>query len=160
MRRPLRSTALAAALLLTGCASHTAAPSRAAAPATPSLPGTGADHGDPTTVPTGPAPGALAPEDVASMAVGVFCDHDPDPGHWWDTLAPHLSPQARTAYAGTDPATVPCHQVTGPPTPTDAGTTALARVQIPTDAGGYVVLESLTDAATWQVERITPADDQ
>lgn len=145
--RLTRSTALAAALLAAGCSAHATHP----APSTP--PPTGMDA-DPTgPVATGPAPGAEPAALVAGDAVGIFCDHDPDPVHWWAVLAPHLSGTARVAYAGTDPGNVPGTRVTAPAVTGPAPASTLAAVQVPTDAGTYGVLLSVDDAGAWQVER-------
>ena len=82
---------------------------------------------------------------------------------WWGELEPLLSPAARTAYAGTDPASVPASAVTGPAVllddtdGPDAASPWLAHVEVQTDVGRYVVLLSRTgDGSPWLVERLTP----
>lgn len=79
------------------------------------------------------------------------------PNQWFAGLAPLLSPQARPAYAGTDPATVPVHILIGAPTVDPSSTAYLTTVDQVTDAGRYQVLCSRADDGRWQVERIVPA---
>lgn len=83
----------------------------------------------------------------------------PTLGHdtWWAELEPQLSAQAQRDYAYVDPANVPATAVTGAASIVEESSAYLARVQVPTDAGLYVVVLSRLDgAAPWLTERITP----
>lgn len=148
-RRALtRSTAFAALALLAACSHPTTPAAVATAP-----PPTGMDA-DPTAVATGPAPGVVPPELVADAAVGEFTDHDPDPAHWWSQLSLRMATSAQAqAYAGTDPANVPGTTVLGAGVIEPSPSPALATVDVPTDAGTYRVLLSVSEAGTWRVER-------
>lgn len=76
------------------------------------------------------------------------------PARWWRGLSSLLSPAARIAYTGTDPATIPVRSVTGPATMAPSSLPALARVSVPTDVGAYLVVLSRTPQAPgWLVER-------
>ena len=99
--------------------------------------------------------GALITADAAMRA---FAQPQVSSAAWWAGLAPLLSPVAAQAYQGTDPATVPAHQVTGPARLTgDPGTPYLVRVAVPTDVGIYLVLLSRAgQSRPWLVERLTP----
>lgn len=154
------------AIALPGCSSSsasvdgkpnvlTAEPSPAAGP----IPVEHADVGhDDILVTPGPAPtwdeaAVVAAGRSAQDAVAAFVS-DADDAVWWTTVSPLLSPTAQQAYVGTDPAEVPGSTVLDVPTVLDAGSAYLARVLVPTDAGGYEVLLSRTEAdAPWLVER-------
>ena len=60
---------------------------------------------------------------------------------WWATVQPYLTSQAAADYAGTDPANVPFTSVTGVGVvvPVDAPDSLVTMVQVPTDAGPYLV---------------------
>jgi hypothetical protein len=76
---------------------------------------------------------------------------------WWAELRPLFTPSGAVAYEGTNPARVPVRSVTGPGTLVDDTSPYLARVQVPTNAGMYVVLLARsTSDAPWLVERLTP----
>ena len=76
---------------------------------------------------------------------------------WWATVQPYLSSQAAADYAGTDPANVPFTSVTGAGVvvPVDAPDSLVTMVQVPTDAGPYLVeIRSTPEGLT--VIRATP----
>lgn len=79
------------------------------------------------------------------------------PARWWSAAARYLSPQAVHDYADTAPTAVPFTEVTGPARPavTDAPGGALVAVEIPTDAGVYLV-ELIPTPTGWQVTHATP----
>lgn len=166
MRPPRLATPLLALTLLTGCAAHTT--TTAGPPADPATPvastpapspvpvGVPLDSGDPTPPPsTAPEASPDAPT-VAVAAVTAFAHPALPYDTWWAGLAPYLSPTARTAYAGTDPTLVPATAVTGTPVDVGSASAYLDTVQVPTDAGVYVVLCSRTEDGSWQVEQLTP----
>lgn len=78
---------------------------------------------------------------------------------WWSAVRPHLTATAAADYSGTDPQQVPFTRVTGPPSiiPTDAPTSVLVAVRVPTDAGTYRV-ELQTDADGIHVARAFPEE--
>lgn len=93
---------------------------------------------------------------IAARAVAAFARPGLSAQEWMAGLAPFLSEQAMSDYAGTDPANVPATRVTGPvrvmPQPSDR----LAGCGVPTDAGEYqVLLSRLPERPDWRVERIT-----
>lgn len=95
---------------------------------------------------------------AATAAVTAFARPGAAAADWWARLSPLLSPAARTAYAGTDPAEIPAHAVTGQARPGTSPSPFLASVFVPTDAGEYAVLLVRTAAGSpWLVERISAA---
>jgi hypothetical protein len=162
-RRVAAATALAAALVLGGCAAvpERAQPEPTAASASPA-PEPGDAH---AALPAPPAPpteddaSQQAALDAATAAVTAFARPALDPAQWWTELAPLLSPAAAVAYEGTDPQAVPASAVTGPARPTPSVSGYLSTVLVPTDAGEYaVLLVREGDGSPWLVERFTPVD--
>lgn len=171
------ATALAATVLLTGCTGQQATPSArdaaqgaaspdpaAELPAPPQPPVTveGPTDEDEELPPAEPYPtwDAQAREQAvqaATAAMTAFARPQLDATRWWAELSPLLTPAAAVAYQGTDPAEVPARAVTAPGALVDDTSTYLAGVQVPTDAGPYLVLLSRDGAgAPWLVERLTP----
>lgn len=76
---------------------------------------------------------------------------------WWATVQPYLTSQAAADYAGTDPANVPFTSVTGAGVvvPVDAPDSLVTMVQVPTDAGPYLV-EIRSTPEGLKVTRATP----
>ena len=96
---------------------------------------------------------------AAQEAMTVFARPTIDPGTWFADLAPLLTPEARSAYYGTDPANVPAHAITAPGRAEASPSAYLAHVTVPTDVGDYRVLLSRQDGSTgWLVETLTPPD--
>ncbi|KDP89790.1 hypothetical protein W824_14955 [Clavibacter cf. michiganensis LMG 26808] len=102
------------------------------------------------------------PEDraLAFEAATDFCRPDVDSGTWQRALDPLLTGEARTLYAATDPANVPCAGVM------DAGgsvgdqrTATDAAWQLDAAVGGPVTVTLHRDgpAAPWEVSYIDPA---
>jgi hypothetical protein len=126
--------------------------------------GTGAvpedkDAGSSLVPPTDDDASARAALDAASTAVAAFARPDLTAPAWWGGLSPLLTPAAVVAYAGTDPAEVPAHRVTGSARAGTSRSPFLASVFVPTDAGDYAVLLVRTDAAApWLAERFVLAD--
>lgn len=103
---------------------------------------------------------ALGPDDreaarrTARAAMSAYARPHAGPARWWQDLSPLLSPEARTAYTGTDPAGIGVRTVTGPAALAPSSLPALARVSVPTDVGVYLVVLSRTPQASgWRVER-------
>ena len=78
---------------------------------------------------------------------------------WWAGVSPLLSPSAVVAYAGTDPAEVPAHRVTGAARVGTSPSAFLASVFVPTDAGDYAVLLVRADAAWPTADTIVTGDN-
>jgi hypothetical protein len=93
----------------------------------------------------------------ALEAMRAFARPDLPVARWWAELSPLLTPAARYAYDGTDPANVPVRRVIGGASRVQSATPYLATVRVRTDIGSYRVLLVRTGAgAPWFVERITP----
>lgn len=76
---------------------------------------------------------------------------------WWAGVKPLMTSQAAADYEGTDPVNVPFTTVTGPPVvvPLEAPDTLATAVQVPTDAGPYLV-EIRTTPDGLRVARAAP----
>lgn len=97
---------------------------------------------------------------AAETVMAAFARPDLDVEAWWAGVEPLLSPQAAQDYAYVDPASVPATEVTGPAVLVQDTSAYVAGVQVPTDAGDYLVVLSRADgAAPWLVERVTPPDE-
>lgn len=160
--------ALAFATTLAGCAS---VPSPASsAPATPpvgvrvlgddqapaeSLDELRAADAAPQAIPTPGAAHDAAALTQALTTLRAWADSALPPDRWRAQLAPLMSGPGLAALAGTNPAAVPVHQVTGGRV-VGAGTAYLAWVTADTDAGTWWVLVSWQPATGhWLTERIT-----
>ena len=156
-----------AAFTLSGCVGSLDTPppagpssSSSAGPVT-STPDEETPHDDATVAPvpeagTGSAAAAIA---AAEKVMTVFGQPDLDPDTWIRNLYPLLSQAGAAAYEGTDPATVPVHQVTGPGTALAGSTEVALVIRVPTDAGPYAVSLSRTSTAgPWLADRIRPAE--
>ena len=102
---------------------------------------------------------SAAAVDLAQRAMTAFARPAIDDGQWFEELAPLLTPAARSAYTGTDPAEVPARAVTGPGRAEESPSAFLAYVVVPTDVGDYRLMLSRPAAdAEWLVETITAPD--
>ncbi len=137
-------------------------PATIAPPAAPPAAPGGATDQDaelpaPEAVPTWDAPSRLSAVGQARTALAAFARPQLPRATWWSLLAPLLTPTAQAAYQGTDPAQVPVRAVTGPGRLVDETSAYLARVELPTDVGPYLVLLVRDgQGAPWLVERLTP----
>lgn len=173
MTHPLARPALLVALLaLTACTTPTAP---VPAPPTPAVSLAPAPYGVPEQD-DGPGPGdpektrtpAAAPTadvdrtDAAATAVKamtLFARRTVPAQQWIDELAVYMTPQAAQDYRYVDPANVPAAAVTGPGKVIPTDSAWLARVQVPTDAGAYLVILSRTEEdPRWRVARFTPPE--
>lgn len=171
MRHPWRAIALLSLVALGGCTppEPPAGPVPAASSLTPAPTGVpeqddGAGPGDPErvrtpiTVPTAD-PDRSGAAVTAVNAMRLFARRTVTPQQWIEELTPHLTTQAALDYSGTDPLEVPATKVTGPGRPIPTNTAWLARIQVPTDDGVWLVILSRTpDDATWRVARFTPPE--
>lgn len=175
--RVLGTAAALAAMLLAGCApppltplppapprSHPAVPSPVAAPTI------GVTKEDWDAPPGSPEPGTIvtaeptlrtdpARTDAAARAVvalTLFMRRDLTGPARASALRPFLAPLAARDYADVDPTKVPGTTVTGPPLVIPTAADRIARVQVPTDAGAYVIhLSRNPQDPQWRVERFT-----
>ncbi|WP_340290863.1 hypothetical protein [Aquipuribacter hungaricus] len=94
---------------------------------------------------------------AAVGALTAFSDRERPYETWWPEVSAHLSPEARYAFEGTDPANVRVSAVT------DAGVLAAApsatqmTALVGTDVGQYrveLIRQSVED--TWLVHALTP----
>lgn len=164
---------LVAVLALTACGgATTAGPSPQPAPTgslTPAPYGVpeqddGPGPGDPSKTrvpveaPTTDADRAEA-KATAEKAMRLFARRTVTPQQWIDELASYLTPQAALDYRYVDPANVPPTAVTGPGKIISTDSAWLARVQVPTDVGAYLVVLSRTEEdPVWRVARFTPPE--
>jgi len=109
------------------------------------------------------APEAGADSEAAAIAaaervVSAFARPTFAETQWWNELLPLLSQTGAHAYEGTLPENIPASAVTGPPTLVDGATDVIALVEVPSDAGMYIVTLTRSDATQpWLAERIRPA---
>ena len=153
-------------ILLCGCgdsavlgADSTTTVTPAGARATPAPgPGDAEESARPAPVmPAQDAASSAASVDLAQRAMTAFARPAVDEQAWFTELAPLLTPDARSAYYGTNPAEVPAHAVTGLGRAEDSPSAFLAYVVVPTDVGEYRVLLSREGGDTgWLVEELTP----
>lgn len=175
MTHPLaRTVPVAVALLaLTACTPQPPAPNPAATPPPATL--SPAPYGVPEQD-DGPGPGdpektrtpAVAPTaDVdrtdasatAVKAMTLFARRTVPAQQWIDELAVYMTPQAAQDYRYVDPANVPPTSITGPAKVVPTDSAWLARVQVPTDVGAYLVILSRTEEdPAWRVARFTPPE--
>lgn len=95
---------------------------------------------------------------AATAAVAAFARPSIPEEQWWNELLPLLSQKGAVAYEGTLPSNIPVTTVTGSAVVLDASTDVATLVEVPTDAGPYIVtlVRGSTDEP-WLAERIRPA---
>ncbi|WP_147280179.1 hypothetical protein [Marinitenerispora sediminis] len=115
---------------------------------------------DPGEYPTwGPSDRSEAVRE-AETVMTAFVSNRSDEEAWWEEIRGHLSPQAQMEFQETDPANIPATEVTGDGELADDSSAYLAWVDVPTDVGTYEVLLSRTEQdSPWQVERLTPPEE-
>lgn len=162
---------LAIALTLAGCSTSPAlgpAPteSNGSNPSVEPSPSSDShDHGDEEEDdhPSVPVPEANQASQVdaltaATAAVTAFARPSLPEEQWWNELLPLLSQKGAVAYEGTLPANIPVTAVTGASVVLDASTDVATLVEVPTDAGAYIVtLVRGSTTEPWLAERIRPA---
>lgn len=113
----------------------------------------------PNIVPSWDAASRAAATDAAAKAMTAFARPDLDYDTWWKGIEPLLIQQAAEDYAYVDPANIPARQVTGAARLVDETSAYVAGVEVPTDAGVYLVVLSRADGASpWLVVRFTPPE--
>jgi hypothetical protein len=131
-----------------------------------------------STTPTPSRTAAAPPSTPAAAAAGfvaAFTDHQEPTDVWESTYSAYLTPQAKTAYQGTDRTQVPGTRVTGkaavvagvsaapvPGAADDDGDTdpVPAIVTVPTDAGDYTVNLQQQDGRWLVVSAQLPGSEQ
>ena len=105
-------------------------------------------------------PERIAAAAAATSALDAFLSPLPA-DQWFAQLRPHLSEMAAVDYSYSDPRGVPGTRIVGDAKPIPTESDRATRVQIPTDAGDYVLTMSrISDEAPWLVERfILPETD-
>lgn len=95
---------------------------------------------------------------AATAAVTAFARPSLPEEQWWNELLPLLSQKGAVAYEGTLPSNIPVTAVTGAAVVLDASTDVATLVEVPTDAGAYIVtLVRGSTTEPWLAERIRPA---
>lgn len=95
---------------------------------------------------------------AATAALTAFARPSLPEEQWWNELLPLLSQKGAVAYEGTLPSNIPVTAVTGAAVVLDASTDVATLVEVPTDAGPYIVtLVRGSTAERWLAERIRPA---
>lgn len=95
----------------------------------------------------------------AVRAMTAFARTDLPASQWLDGLRPYLTDYAQMAYDGTDPTVAPFTAITGPATVVETDTDRVARIDVPTNTGSYLVILSRQDDDVWRVERFIPPPD-
>ena len=156
--RPIAVATLALGIVtLTGCA--TTPPAAPSPSPTSSVSATALPRDDstaqsqPTHTLTLAASAAAA--NTASTVMGLYARPTVGAQAWLGGLDPYLTQGAAAAFAGTDPSTIPAHQVTGTALVLPASTAEGALVAVPTDAGTYRLF-LLRNGPGWLVDQITP----
>lgn len=161
---------LTMSLLIAGCTSTpsasespTDAPSATASPSStgdsPHQHGSGEEDDHPTEpIPEAGEESQTDAVAAATRVVAVFARPTLDETQWWNELVPLLSQKGAVAYEGTLPSNVPVTAVTGDGVVLPASTEVATLVEVPTDAGLYIVtLVRDGGDQPWLAERIRPA---
>lgn len=130
---PATAITMALAFLLCGC-------SAAEPEATPTPQATTSAEWH---APAASADDSLAWEDnveavtAATTAMTAFIDHSLPAEQWWTAFEVHLTPEAKYAWLGTDPRTIPATEITGAATVSGDPASTRVHLSVPTDAGIY-----------------------
>lgn len=157
--------AAVALLALVGCAPDgDTTPVPTAGQTTDEAPGSHDGTHDEAEHTSAPVPTAAANSQESAIAaaeavVTAFARPGLPEEQWWAELLPLLSQRGAVAYEGTLPENIPVTAVTGPGAVIDASTEVIILVEVPTDAGDYIVTLTRADASQpWLAERIRPAE--
>jgi hypothetical protein len=95
---------------------------------------------------------------AAGAVMTAFANPTATAHDWLDSMYPLLSQRGAADYQGTDPSQIAAHRVTGPGSILPSATNVALTVDVPTDAGNYVVaLSRPSTRAPWLADRIRPA---
>lgn len=167
MRRAWPAVTMAIlAVALAGCSSNEE-PSEV-----PSTSASGPNFSNLTPLPTGLLdedtretymPRSVAKWDVASResavkageeAMRLFARPSLDHSTWWDEISPLMNDTARKDYAYVQPQSIPASKVTGPGKLIEEESAYVANIEVPTDAGTYVVILNRVDGdSPWMISR-------
>lgn len=164
------ATMLLCGMVLTGCAATTAVPPTAS-------PSDGAhvdaplardeehaNHAEHPTIGANPewdAPARQAALELAASAMAAYTATDRSQADWHAELAQYLTQTAADVYSTVDPARIPATGTTGEPSIVDDSSPYLARVEVATNAGPYLlILQRIDGDSPWRVDRIVPAEDE
>lgn len=94
-------------------------------------------------------------------AMRLFARPTLDQATWWEELSPLMNDVARKDYAYVQPQSIPANKVTGPGKIVEEDSASVVRIEVPTNAGTYVVILNRTDAdSPWKIARyIFPEKD-
>lgn len=97
----------------------------------------------------------------AELFMRAFTQTDKDQAAWFAGISDLLTPYSRTAYAHSQPSSIPASAVTGDGVVVPGATETIAAVDVPTDAGVYrVELIRASTAVQWSVDRAVPPEGQ
>lgn len=175
-RSSVGGAALAAVLVLTGCAGQdkdneltsasqtggTEAPSRPEKSTVPTPEYVDEDTLEPrprVEVPTWDKASRVSVVTAAEKAMRTFARPDLDQKTWWAGVQPLLTQRASRDYAYVEPSVIPASKVTGKGALELTDSAYVASVKVPTDAGVYtVMLNRDSGDAPWRVIRFTPPE--
>jgi hypothetical protein len=156
-QRPIAvATIVVAVVTLTGCATTLPAaqyPSPTSSVSATPLPRDESTAQSQPTHTLTPAASAAASK-TASTVMGLYARPTVGAQEWINGLDAYLTQDAAAAFGGTDPSTIPAHQVTGSALVLPASTAEGALVAVPTDAGTYQLF-LLRNGPGWLVDQIT-----
>lgn len=113
-------------------------PSASAAPTFTPVPGDDGPQSAPSTPPVATA------RYTAEAFARAWARPDLPPTEWLAGVKPYATPGYGQLLASVDPARIPAHKITGPPTPTSS-TTVINTFDVPTDAGTLHITCQLLD---------------
>lgn len=94
-------------------------------------------------------------------AMRLFARPTLDQETWWDEISPLMNDVARKDYAYVQPQSIPANKITGPGKLVDEDSPSVARIEVPTNVGNFVVILNRSDAdSPWKIARyIFPEKD-
>lgn len=115
----------------------------------------------PHTEPKWDAPSRKSAVTAGEEAMRLFARPTLDQATWWDEISPLMNDVARKDYAYVQPQSIPANKVTGPGKLVDEDSPSVARIEVPTNAGTFVVILNRSDAdSPWKIARyIFPEKD-
>lgn len=97
--------------------------------------------------------------ETATTVMQLFARPDIPDEQWLQELVPHLTFDAVQMYQYVDPQNVPVREVTGEASITPGSSGLVARVNVPTDIGGYlVILARDENHPNWEADRLIPPE--
>lgn len=97
--------------------------------------------------------------EVGTKVMELYARPDVPADQWLRDLSEYLTFDATQAYQYVDPQNVPIRKVTGEANLTPASGDTVARVNVPTELGGYLVIVVRNDEhPNWEAEQIIPPE--